>query len=70
MVYVSLGGRGGRRRDIIDQQSLQPPPSKDCLPTLLLLQPQYFEQLFKLMQTLGDMKMAGRRGVIRELFKL
>lgn len=62
MVFVSLGGREGRRREHIDQLSLQPPPSKDCLPTLLLLQPEYFEQLFKLMQTLGDMKMPGKRG--------
>lgn len=62
MVFVSLGGREGRRREHLDQLSLQPPPSKDCLPTLLLLQPEYFEQLFKLMQTLGDMKMPGKRG--------
>lgn len=62
MVYVSLGGRGGRRRELLDHPSLQPPPPKDCLPTILLLQPQYFEQLFKLMQTLGDMKMAGKGG--------
>ena len=35
---------------------MQPPPPKECLPTVLLLQPKYFEKLFCLMQTLGDMK--------------
>jgi len=63
MVYVSLGGRGGRRRDPSDHPSLQPPPPKECLPTVLLLQPQYFEQLFKLMQSLSHMKMPGKGGV-------
>uniref|UniRef100_A0A1B0CAV9 ubiquitinyl hydrolase 1 n=2 Tax=Lutzomyia longipalpis TaxID=7200 RepID=A0A1B0CAV9_LUTLO len=63
MVYVSLGGRSsGRRRDPGDHPSLQPPPPKECLPTVLLLQPKYFEQLFKLMQTLGDMKTLGKGG--------
>ncbi|GAB0088688.1 ubiquitin carboxyl-terminal hydrolase 34 [Sergentomyia squamirostris] len=63
MVYVSLGGRSsGRRREPADHPSLQPPPPKECLPTVLLLQPKYFEQLFKLMQTLGDMKTAGKGG--------
>lgn len=56
IVYVSLGGRSrGRRND--DHPSMLPAPSKDCLPTVLLLQSQYFEQLFKLMQTLGNMKL-------------
>lgn len=56
IVYVSLGGRSrGRRNE--DHPSLLPPPSKDCLPTILLLQTQYFEQLFVLMQTLGNMKL-------------
>ncbi|XP_035892637.1 ubiquitin carboxyl-terminal hydrolase puf isoform X2 [Anopheles stephensi] len=59
MVYVSLGGRSsGRRREQNENPSMQPPPSKDCLPTLLLLKPPYFEQLFRLMQTLGDMKIS------------
>lgn len=55
MVYVSLGGRAGRRRDISDHPSLQPAPPKECLPNVLLLQDEYFEELFKLMQKLGDM---------------
>jgi ubiquitin carboxyl-terminal hydrolase 34 len=62
MVYVSLGGRGGRRRDHTDHPSMLPAPSKDCLPTVLLLQSPYFEQLFKLMQTLGDMKQKRKSG--------
>lgn len=57
IVYVSLGGRGARRKETnIDHPSMQPPPPKECLPTVLLLQPKYFEKLFCLMQTLGDMK--------------
>lgn len=62
MVFVSLGGRGGRRREPADHPSLQPPPPKECLPTLLLLQPKYFEELFQLMQTLGDMKLPAKGG--------
>ncbi|XP_052863668.1 ubiquitin carboxyl-terminal hydrolase puf [Anopheles cruzii] len=58
MVYVSLGGRSGRRREQTEHPSMLPPPPKDCLPTLLLLRPPYFEQLFRLMQTLGDMKIS------------
>lgn len=65
MVYVSMGSRGGRRRDNHDHPSMQPPPQKDCLPTLLLLKSPYFEQLFKLMQTLGDMKQIGPGGRIQ-----
>ncbi|XP_014226620.1 ubiquitin carboxyl-terminal hydrolase 34 isoform X1 [Trichogramma pretiosum] len=59
LVFISLGaGRGNNRpgkRDI-DSPSLLPPPSKDSLPTLLLLRPPYFEQLFTLMSTLDSMK--------------
>lgn len=62
MVYVSLGGRSGRRRDPSDHPSLQPAPPKECLPTLLLLQQNYFEELFKLMQKLGDMYVPGGNG--------
>ncbi|XP_035782430.1 ubiquitin carboxyl-terminal hydrolase puf-like isoform X2 [Anopheles albimanus] len=58
MVYVSLGGRSGRRREQNEHPSMLPPPQKECLPTLLLLKPPYFEQLFRLMQTLGDMKIS------------
>jgi ubiquitin carboxyl-terminal hydrolase 34 len=40
----------------MDSPSNLPPPPRENLPTLLLLQPQYFEQLFLLMQTLSAMK--------------
>jgi ubiquitin carboxyl-terminal hydrolase 34 len=66
MVYVSLGGRSGRRRDHSDHPSMLPAPSRDCLPTILLLQSPYFEQLFKLMQTLGDMTLINRGGSIMQ----
>ncbi|KAH8417407.1 hypothetical protein KR222_010565 [Zaprionus bogoriensis] len=57
IVYVSLGGRGARRKETnMEHPSMLPPPPKECLPTVLLLQPKYFEKLFCLMQTLGDMK--------------
>lgn len=62
MVYVSLGGRSVRKKEPNDHPSLQPPPPKECLPTVLLLQPNYFEELFKLMQTLGDMKSPNKSG--------
>lgn len=63
MVYVSLGGRGGsRRRETFDHPSLQAAPPKECLPTVLLLQPIYFEELFTLMQKLGDMRILGKNG--------
>lgn len=63
MVYVSLGGRGGsRRRETFDHPSLQAAPPKECLPTVLLLQPDYFEELFTLMQKLGDMQILGKNG--------
>lgn len=66
MVYVSQGGRSGRRRDHSDHPSMLPAPSRDCLPTILLLQSPYFEQLFILMQTLGDMTLVNRGGNIMQ----
>uniref|UniRef100_T1K3V7 USP domain-containing protein n=1 Tax=Tetranychus urticae TaxID=32264 RepID=T1K3V7_TETUR len=58
VVYVSIGvSRPSRKlRDTIDPASLLPPPPKNRLPSILLLQPNYFEQLFSLMQLLGSMK--------------
>lgn len=54
---MSLGGRGGsRRRETFDHPSMQAAPPKECLPTVLLLQPEYFEELFRLMQKLGDLR--------------
>ncbi|XP_055847912.1 ubiquitin carboxyl-terminal hydrolase puf isoform X2 [Episyrphus balteatus] len=63
IVYVSLGGRGARRKEPLDHPTLQPPPPKECLPTVLLLQPKYFEKLFRLMQTLGDMEIQGNNNI-------
>ncbi|XP_046627893.1 ubiquitin carboxyl-terminal hydrolase 34 [Neodiprion virginianus] len=61
LVFISLGagrgsgsGRSGKRD--VDSPSLLPPPPRESLPTLLLLRPQYFEQLFTLMRTLSAMK--------------
>lgn len=48
--------RNMKKRECLDAPSLQPAPPRECLPTLLLLQPNYFEQLFSLMHTLSCMK--------------
>ncbi|XP_063231242.1 ubiquitin carboxyl-terminal hydrolase 34 isoform X2 [Bacillus rossius redtenbacheri] len=57
MVFVSMGSaRQQKKRDSLDTPSVLPPPPRESLPTILLLQPQYFEQLFHLMQTLSRMK--------------
>ncbi|KAJ8674345.1 hypothetical protein QAD02_005607 [Eretmocerus hayati] len=67
LVFISLGagrcnsgGRPGKRE--MDSPSLLPPPPRDCWPTVLLLKPQYFEQLFTLMRTLGAMKTVTKDG--------
>ncbi|XP_050445731.1 ubiquitin carboxyl-terminal hydrolase 34 isoform X2 [Cataglyphis hispanica] len=59
----SNGGGGGRcsKRDM-DSPSLLPPPPRESLPTLLLLRPQYFEQLFTLMRTLSAMRTTVKGG--------
>ncbi|XP_014601370.1 PREDICTED: ubiquitin carboxyl-terminal hydrolase 34 isoform X2 [Polistes canadensis] len=66
LVFTSPGaGRNntGRcnKRDM-DSPSLLPPPPRESLPTLLLLRPQYFEQLFTLMRTLSAMKVMVKGG--------
>lgn len=66
LVFISPGaGRNntGRcnKRDM-DSPSLLPPPPRESLPTLLLLRPQYFEQLFTLMRTLSAMKVTVKGG--------
>lgn len=53
--------RQKKRGETMDTPSVLPPPPRECLPTLLLLLPNYFEQLFKLMQTLSAMR-AGMKG--------
>lgn len=64
MVFISVGAsRQQKKRDSLDIPSVLPPPPRESLPTLLLLQPQYFEQLFSLMQTLSSMKTSVKGGV-------
>ncbi|XP_034942559.1 ubiquitin carboxyl-terminal hydrolase puf [Chelonus insularis] len=69
LVFISLGAAGNRggnsgrgKRDTDSSASLLPPPPRDSLPTLLLLRPQYFEQLFNLMRTLSAMKATVKAG--------
>lgn len=57
IVYVSLGGRNAKKRESLDL--FMAPHS---IPTVLLLQPKYFEQLFLLMHILGDMTVGGETG--------
>ncbi|XP_068081544.1 ubiquitin carboxyl-terminal hydrolase puf [Anabrus simplex] len=57
LVFISMGAsRQQKKRDTVDTPSAMPPPPRESLPTLLLLQPQYFEQLFCLMHTLSSMR--------------
>lgn len=59
-----------KRRDCMDSPSLQPPPPRESIPTLLLLQPEYFEQLFSLMHTLSAMKTPTKGGVSVSCLKM
>ncbi len=71
LVYVSMGasrpqkkrGASGDHHPGLEYSSSLPPPPRDKLPVTLLLQPQYFEQLFSLMQTLSSIKVTDRNGV-------
>lgn len=64
MIYISIGvSRNMKRRDCMESPSMQPPPPRESIPTLLLLQPEYFEQLFSLMHTLSAMKTPTKGGV-------
>uniref|UniRef100_A0AAR5QD97 ubiquitinyl hydrolase 1 n=1 Tax=Dendroctonus ponderosae TaxID=77166 RepID=A0AAR5QD97_DENPD len=57
ITYISVGmSRNMKKREFLDAPSMQASPPRDCLPTLLLLKPTYFEQLFSLMHTLSSMK--------------
>ncbi|XP_060516947.1 ubiquitin carboxyl-terminal hydrolase 34 isoform X2 [Cylas formicarius] len=63
MVYISVGmSRNMKKREFLDAPSMQVAPPRDSLPTLLLLQPTYFEQLFSLMHTLSSMKIVVKGG--------
>lgn len=64
MVYISMGvSRNLKKRECMDSPSLHPPPPRESIPTLLLLGPNYFEQLFSLMRTLSAMKTSVKGGV-------
>ncbi|XP_044746055.1 ubiquitin carboxyl-terminal hydrolase 34 isoform X3 [Coccinella septempunctata] len=57
MIYISVGvSRNMKKKEYMDSPSMQPPPPRESIPALLLLQPNYFEQLFSLMHTLSSMK--------------
>ncbi|KAF7284487.1 hypothetical protein GWI33_022078 [Rhynchophorus ferrugineus] len=63
ITYISEGmSRNMKKREILDAPSMQAAPPRDCLPALLLLQPNYFEQLFLLMRTLSSMKIVVKGG--------
>ncbi|XP_072159450.1 LOW QUALITY PROTEIN: ubiquitin carboxyl-terminal hydrolase 34 [Bemisia tabaci] len=68
MLFISLGNSRCKKRSDVDgntfltASSNLPPPPKDCLPTLLLLLPHNFEQLFQLMETLSRMKTTVKGG--------
>jgi len=62
IVYVSVGAsRMKKKGDGMETPSLLPPPRREHIPTLLLLLPEYFETLFKLMHTLSTIP--GKTGV-------
>lgn len=64
MVYISIGvSKNMKKRECLDLPSMQPPPPRESIPTLLLLRPNYFEQLFSLMHTLSSMKVPVKGGV-------
>jgi len=64
LVYVSMGAsRPQKKKESMEYSSSLPPPPRDKLPVTLLLQSQYFEQLFCLMQSLSEIKTADRSGV-------
>jgi ubiquitin carboxyl-terminal hydrolase 34 len=63
MVYISIGvSKNMKKRECLDLPSMQPPPPRESIPTLLLLRPNYFEQLFSLMHTLSSMKVPVKGG--------
>ncbi|CAB3381441.1 Hypothetical predicted protein [Cloeon dipterum] len=57
LIFISMGAaRPNKKRD--EAASLLPPPPRDSLPTLLLLQQKYFDQLFQLLHTLSSLQPA------------
>lgn len=59
--------RNMKKRDCMDSPSLQPAPPRESIPTLMLLRPNYFEQLFSLMHTLSAMKTPTKGGVSKTI---
>ncbi|GAB6022101.1 hypothetical protein CHUAL_006244 [Chamberlinius hualienensis] len=63
MMFVSVGAcRPLKKKDDNEAISMLPPPPMEKLPLVLLLRPDYMEQLFKLIQQLGELKTIGRGG--------
>lgn len=63
-MFVSVGAqRPQRKRDELEPASLLLPPPREKLPAMLLLQPDYLEQLFHLIQQLSELKAKGKGGV-------
>jgi ubiquitin carboxyl-terminal hydrolase 34 len=68
LVYVSMGAsRPQKKKESMEYSSSLPPPPRDKLPVTLLLQPQYFEQLFCLMQSLSEIKTTDRMSGVSNL---
>lgn len=64
MIYISIGvSRNMKKKEYMDSPSMQPPPPRESIPALLLLQENYFEQLFSLMHNLSSMKTQIKGGV-------
>lgn len=69
MIYISIGvSKNMKKRECVELPSMQPPPPRESIPTLLLLRPNYFEQLFSLMHTLSSMKVPVKGGVSIHFF--
>ena len=59
LVFVSQGARLGQSVSGSSRNEIPPFPGKDKMPMNLLLKPLHFEQLFKLMQKLSDVRVNG-----------
>ncbi|RWS31314.1 hypothetical protein B4U80_00975 [Leptotrombidium deliense] len=72
LLYVSVGAnRPSRRlRDSVEPASTLPAPPKERLPSVLLLRPLYFEQLFSLVQHLGSMKLTRAQVLSRRVWEI
>ena len=64
LVFVSQGASSRSGGMSLHRQELPPFPGKESMPMNLLLMPVHFEQLFSLMQSLSDMRIANENGVL------